>query len=553
MRVALPLSLLLCFAQQMPPRDPKPTPREGAPGAVIAGRVVDAETESPIPGAVVTISRLRVSERSRQVEADETGAYRVPGLPAGDYRIVATPPDYKPTHISRTLNVVPGASQMRPSLQLKAREIRDDVVIRLDRALAIEGRVIDELGQPMAGMRVNAERTDRPGSSGMMHYSDDRGFFRVFGLTAGSYRVCALPGSLLDLRMSRGTSGDLVERPYVRTCFPSAPTGGGQRIALKTGAAPPHLVIAMQRVTGYVVSGRIMSESGRQNLSVSLQHLDNLSGGGQPLQPQVADGAFVVRGVPPGTYAVRATATPPRVDPYTEPDLERATAIIQVDAGDISNLELMTTKGATIVGRIVPETPLPRGTKPGVTRAGTYSRIPMMMGWAPVPLKADLTFELRNMFDPLLFDVIGLPKGWIVMSVRYRGTEILDTLTTLSSTRDPSELEIVVSPRSAQLHIRPVDAEGRLMEVARVAMIRATGDRVTVPPVFDAEPPADGSIAMAPVRPGEYAVLVLRADAPMASSTEYAALVRRLGTRIALAAGEQKTVNVVVTSLPEDR
>jgi GGDEF domain-containing protein len=35
---------------------------------------------------------------------------------------------------------------LRASLQLTAGETRDDIVVRLDRALAIEGRVVDEFG-----------------------------------------------------------------------------------------------------------------------------------------------------------------------------------------------------------------------------------------------------------------------------------------------------------------------------------------------------------------------------------------------------------------------
>jgi hypothetical protein len=137
-------------------------------------------------------------------------------------------------------------------------------------------------------------------------------------------------------------------------------------------------------------------------------------------------------------------------------------------------------------------------------------------------------------------------------SVRYRGTEIIDTLTTLATTREPSELEIVVTPRSAQLNVRPVDGEGRLVEAARVLLIGAAGDRMAISPAFDIEPAADGARPMPPVRPGAYVVMAVRPGEAL-PRVDVAALLRQYGRPIVLEAREQRTIDIAVTSIPEAR
>ena len=531
--------LLLSLAQQAQPRDPKPAPRESAPGAVIAGRVVDAETQAPIAGAVVYISLMRSTERPKPVETDGQGNFRMAGLAAGDYRVSVNPPEYKATHLAKTLNAEPGVLPARPSVQLKAREVREDIVIRLDRALAIEGRVLDELGRPMSDVQVGAERVDRPGIIGFQQYTDDRGLFRIYNMTAGSYRVCATPAaSPSDYRIGRATSGEPVERPYIRTC--------GQPVALKHGIVP-QVAITIQQVNGFAVSGRVLSESGRRRISVSLQTLDDV--GGQSIPVTAKGNVFYAHGVPPGDYALRASAMLDQVAPNTPADVERGTVLIRVD-GPVPDLEVTTKKGAILAGRIVPEVPLPPGTRLYVARGGTYNR--MFGAYTASTPRADLNFELKDVHDPMLLDVIGLPRDWVVMSVRYRGKNVVDSMTQFASTTDASELEIAVTPRSALLTVRPVDAEGRLLERVRIAMIRTSGDRVAILPRGDAEILPEGGIQMGAAPPGEYAVLVFRLDAPVPRGAEYAETIRRLGTRIVLEPG-RRTIDVVVTSLPEVR
>lgn len=534
------LLMLLALTQQAPPRDAKPV--AAARLSVIAGRVVDAQTEAPISAAIVSVSRVGVGARPVQLEADERGMFRFIDLPPGNYRIVVSAPEHRPTHLSKVWNVDPQLSNtLRPSLQLKIGEVRDDIVVRLDRALAMEGVVVDESGGPIAEARVTVERLEGVGfGAGMASATDDRGFFRAFLLAPGAYRVCASPGnSLVDFHLGRGVQWKVTEQPYVRTC--------SARVVVHSGNVP-HVHLVMSRVIGYSVSGRIASESGRERLHVSLSRLDEEDS--RNFEAELRDGAFIARGVPPGDYAVRATATPVAPGP-SEPEMTMTE--VRVDA-DVSGIELVTTKGATVTGRIVPEGPLPPGTRLTVNRGSTYRRLPTMAPLQAV-VRDDYNFELRSMHDPMVFMIGGLPRGWVVTAVLYRGVDIIDRLTTFTTTREPSELEIVVSPHSSQLGVRPVDAEGRLVEGARVHLIGATGDRAAIVAVEGINPESEheGAIQMPPVRPGKYILTALRPGEALPRGADQAAQLRRLGTPVVLEAGGRQTIDVVVATIPEQR
>src|SRR5690349_4881599 len=61
----------------------------------IRGRVIEASTNAPVPGATVTVSAPNLGE-PRVVTTNEDGEYIVPGLPVGHYKVTVTYPGVKP-------------------------------------------------------------------------------------------------------------------------------------------------------------------------------------------------------------------------------------------------------------------------------------------------------------------------------------------------------------------------------------------------------------------------------------------------------------------------
>ena len=150
--------------------------------AEIGGRVTDRETGLPIADAVVSLS-IAGRQEQKVTHTDSAGHYRFAELTPGEYAVFVGLPDFRGTHLRAGAKPYP--------IVLKPGEIREQVNVALPRARAITVRVVDDLGEPLAGVRVTVESTDGRMRSGGMRTTDDRGRLRLFGLSEGRYTVCA--------------------------------------------------------------------------------------------------------------------------------------------------------------------------------------------------------------------------------------------------------------------------------------------------------------------------------------------------------------------------
>jgi protocatechuate 3,4-dioxygenase beta subunit len=174
----------------------------------IVGQVVDADGGRPIPAAMVQLgggpaapaeAGLLPPEMAvmpsppRQVIADASGRFIFRELAAGGYSIRANAPGF--------LFGSYGASRPGGLAQSVILERDDDrkggLVIRLWKAAAVSGRIVDEFGEPAIGVQVRIYR--RAFSAGRLRLStggfastDDRGTYRFAGLTPGEYVVVVL-------------------------------------------------------------------------------------------------------------------------------------------------------------------------------------------------------------------------------------------------------------------------------------------------------------------------------------------------------------------------
>jgi hypothetical protein len=140
-------------------------------------------------------------------------------------------------------------------------DVRENTDVALWRAMAIEGRVVDELGEPMAGVDISAHTAgpgQRPDVSGPYHFSsDDRGLFRIYGLAPGRYTVCANPRNFVAMPQRS------IRDSPIRTCYPAAVIeADAQEVTVANGDVGG-LEIRVQRSRTFTVSGTALDSSGR--------------------------------------------------------------------------------------------------------------------------------------------------------------------------------------------------------------------------------------------------------------------------------------------------
>jgi large repetitive protein len=152
------------------------------PAAVVAGLVVDRETDQPLPKANIFAMSARPDPDSRFGTAAVSNAISAAD---GRFRLEVEPGEYKVSaraegFSSETITVTvaeSGSSEVR---------------LALSRGLSIRGRVVDARGQGLGGLRVGAVtgEVENPRWGGMAISMPD-GAYEIQGLTAGDVTLIA--------------------------------------------------------------------------------------------------------------------------------------------------------------------------------------------------------------------------------------------------------------------------------------------------------------------------------------------------------------------------
>jgi carboxypeptidase family protein len=335
-RLAIPLAALLsisAFAQETKPQ------REGA----ISGRVV-ADDGQPMGGAqviAISVRKSRITDGTQMTNCDAEGNFKVTGLSSGVYSLLARSPGYN-------------------SVQDLSRKYRigESVIIRMSRGGVITGRVTDEFGEPMVGVRVLADRVrdseGRPGKSVVSMYemdssrmTDDRGVYRIYGLDPGAY-VVGVNGAA---SMLPGLGRVNREPP---SYHPSSPRGAAVEINLRGAEEVSGVDIRARGGRGRAISGTVSGETQGDGLVNSISV--TLVGAADK---QIAGTTFLsggqnfsLRGVEDGEYELVATRFSETMDLAAS-----APRRVAVRGADVNGVELKLMKLGSISGRVVIEAP----------------------------------------------------------------------------------------------------------------------------------------------------------------------------------------------------
>ena len=197
-----------------------PAPVKSPTGLVI-GRVVDADGNAPITGAVVSLSGS--GTQPRRVIVDAQGRFMFTGLPAGAFTIAVAKRGY----------LASAFGQLRPDgtgrpINLQDGEHVTDATIGMWRFASISGTVTDDLGEAVSGATVQMwRRTITAGQWRLTHTgrtgsSDERGAYRIISLVPGDYAVVitsmtsTLPVALLRMATGIQTMDEAMRADFMR-------------------------------------------------------------------------------------------------------------------------------------------------------------------------------------------------------------------------------------------------------------------------------------------------------------------------------------------------
>jgi protocatechuate 3,4-dioxygenase beta subunit len=494
--------LLLSFGlTQVTPTLTQDQPRTGE----IRGRVTDKDTGQPLSRALVRLHSADGEERS-SVRTDVTGLFRFTGLVAGEYTGFVDHGVYRSTHEGAGISGGAG----RP-IVLKAGEVRE-INVALTRTFAINVRVVDESGDPLSGIMVTAHSPERGNliAPTWNHTTDDHGRLRVFGLVSGRYILCAQSSIV-------GVSPTGRRDALLRTCYPSVVDDAEGQPILVDRSDVAETEIRMRTGRTFTITGRVVDASGAPAPVAFVSLAKHWAGGSASTgmsRGVDGDGRFRISHVQPGEYAIEASIGGPE-RPEHRRSLEQAFVPIRVSDADLSVL-VPLQKTVDVTGRVTLEDPAAsfRAT-PGYAPMFVSARIAEDARSGGGSFASDLVgedkrFTLRRMFGRRTLEVLNIPRGWYVKSIRYAGNEIIDEPTTFKESAEPA-IEILVSNRGAVVTGRVTDERGDPVPGATVLMFAADRPRMAwrAPQSTRASP--TGEFRAGPTRAGDYFIVAVPA------------------------------------------
>ena len=531
-----------------PPRaGPRPaTPEKGT--AIIRG-TVSSDDGSPVRRAEVRAAMVDFS-RVFLTASDAEGRFELPDLPAGRYALSA----------SRTGYLSPGAAgyqNVPPAIRLEVADRQEvgNVQLLLSKGAVITGRIVDDLGDPAMHVEVQALRfayrdgvrqLSRPqGALSGSQRTDDLGQFRLFGLASGEYFVTATPQRPFPI------SGPQLppRQGAALTYFPGTQDiAEARRVRVVAGKETGPISFALGTTRLARIRGQAFSASGTPLIgSVSIDHRDPIAGRGFGSGSSAGpEGSFEFTSLSPGVYILTAKDGDGRTTTS-----EQGSIRITVAGEDIEGLTIFTAKEAILRGRIVTDddSPLPQSFR--LARINAEAMDPAEESGPPqgAQVNEDGAFEIKGLFGRRRF-LMSRVSDWQMRATRVNGEDVIDTGIEFKSGQVIEDVEIVVSRNATTLGGTVTDRLGQ--PVARATVVLFIEEERQWTPrsrfVRMGVTGETGSFRVNGAPPSDLylAVAVTGIEDGQWLDPEFLRSVKHLGTRVRLADGESKMVELKV-------
>jgi hypothetical protein len=503
-----------------------PAPSPKVSGAVF-GRVLDASGEGPVAGSMVSLAPYsEVIERTppapRTVMTTADGYFVFRDLAAGRYSIGAAAFGFAPSAFPLQIVEVPD------------REKPVSVSVRLSKLGSISGTVVDERGEPVAGVPVTALRRRTVAGSIVLDYestaamTDDRGVYRIARLPPDAYVIGALATSMAmpaglaaDVERLRATgrivtdllysgirpqsgegfrAGDIVlNHPgpamplapdgrvlvYTNTFAPGTASGADAAVVpLGAGESRTGVDVAIRFSPAVRVSGVVTAPTATAgNIGVKLVPVngtdkidamtEELNPAGVAVAVTDANGVFTFPAIAAGQYLLKSELSV--IEPTPEQPAISLWSSQPLAVGDkaIDGLTVALRPGLRIRGRVEfvgGESPIGSGAPVGILLRPASGA----SFWRTVPTRITSGDTFTSVGDPPGRYFVGAfqTPGWTLDSVSRGGRVLTDDVLDLED-EDVRDLVVTFTKQATRVTGTIVDATGAADTDARVVVFPA--------------------------------------------------------------------------------
>ena len=465
--------------------------------------VVRASDGAPLKKAEISLFHVGEGGRPAGTITGEDGRFRFQNLEPGEYQLSASRNGYVRAQYGQAAPNMPGTP-----ITVNPGQAVNDVVLRMTPGAVVTGRVVDEDGEAMAGVRVRVLRWSYRGGVRQLFTvgsstTDDLGDYRVAGLAPGRYLVGAAYARFgrfgrrnFDNEMFSGEGNDAPqdEQRYAPVFYPNVTDAEqASAVAARAGEEVASINFRLLPESAAHVRGILRSATGEPMGEVMVNLRSTGFEGMRRGDSTDKNGAFDISGVTPGSYVLEVMYA----GQWLRQEVQVGNSDVEVAANMQPAVELRgqirLVNGADISGRT-----------PRVMLS------PRMAGerGAGAPVQKDLTFKAGEVpGGEYSVSVGGLPEDAYLKSVRAGDLDVLQNGLRIQGRVSP--LEIVVSGAGGHVEGAVVDDRNQAVTGARVILV--PGERGRYDLYKTASSDTSGRFLLRGITPGSYKLFAFAA------------------------------------------
>lgn len=482
----------------------------------LTGGVVDANTGEPIARAHLTLRFYQGGQPAPGVAllSDPDGSFRITNPPEGGSQVTCEKTGYLP--LNQGMPPAPAA-----------------VELKLIAQAAIEGTVLDDKDAPVANtfiqllrqQVVNGRREFQPANGGS---TDETGYFRLFGLSAGRYYIS------IGARLSGARRAKPLAYPAIY--YPNATEiAGAQPIDLKAGDEQQFHMKLPEPVPAFEIRGVVATASTNPPVGLSLIRQQSSlqfgqSAGEVNFDPKAK--TFRISHVTPGIYQLTANVQDGR-NPL------QASTAVTVGNGDVMGIRLEPAESGI----------------DGVVRAeGNVSPSQGMFVSLQSPrynnggqVDADGKFHIANV-PPDNYRVVPQinSQQWCVGSIMQNGRDVRDGLT-ISAGVAPDPLEIALTSHCGSIDLTLASSDSPSAPNLTAFLLRKAGDEFVLDKqaYLGGRPDNPTLFLLQGIAPGDYVLYCWPQDAQIEyTNAEYMRQFESYGKAVTVTADSKVSVTI---------
>jgi protocatechuate 3,4-dioxygenase beta subunit len=505
---------------------------------------------------------------------DNGGKFMFDDVAPGRYTLSADKPGFVGTRYGARSNTSPGTQ-----LYLTAGMEMKDLAIKMAPQGVIAGKVVDQDGDPVVSVQVQAMRhmytrgrkqlVPTGGTS-----TNDLGEYRLINLAPGRYYISATDRRVVaNFNQERPGRAGEVQEGNITTYYPNgADVSSAVAVDVAAGGEIRGIDIRLLRAKVYTVRGKATDTSGLpQPAIVSFTRKEDsgnliavLGGGTSPLRP---DGTFEFRNIVPGTYVLQLM----QLITVNGSQPANLTGRVEVTVGDanIDGLALPLGPGPEITGTVKLEdgdissllkpaqnTPGVSGNpailQPGRLALNLMATENVPSAVRPTQVKDDGTFQFNAVgTGKYMLNVVSLPQGTYLKSARFAGQDVTNALIDTTSGTGGT-LELLLSSKAASVSGSVHNEKGDPLAGVMVTLWPKMPDASLTGGARPAFTDQNGGFLFKGLAPGDYDVAAWEdLDPGLAQSADFLSRFTNDASAVTLAEGA--TVSKDLKPVPPDK